>query len=641
MSIAVLTQVYDEMRRLAIAGSVTAGGDFRLKKLIPSLEQAGAKAPVFAKVAQAVKVLVEGTEQTSAAALLELCTLVNAVLYTQGETGLDGAWADIETTDLGPQTSQVSASVLKPLLEALTTTGSGRLEIIKDSFERGAFRDVRLVKPALDAIDDTYPEIGDFLAKKVLRLYGKALLPDLKSRFDPKGSKGGHLRRLALLHQLDPAGTREIVKQALENGSKEIKVVAIECLGDSPEDLAFLLELSVAKNKDVREAALEALAKQIECLGNSPEDLPFLLEQALAKNKDIRRAALKALAKQDADAAIETFQQALMGDDINIAIQPIQQSRSPKLLKAVIDEAGRQLEALFKTKNTSKEKNEVGNGVNRLLLLLSSLEGRDDTATEEFLVKLFQRHKEILGLKGEPSGAAINDGVAKLMGGGSEKVQKMLTDSHATLSPDILGIAFEAARKSMKPAEVFDAFSPYLLATVDEKKKERDPARAKRAAIIQAITAASMGSYSLDELNKIYEDGTWDPRWLDVAVEIGNEELTCCLARSTHEGCRELLSKVLGEGYEAFANDSSVPFGRIDVLKTMIRIEHPDAIPSLIETIKKSDSDNPGFHLYWVGSLIRGLPKTALAPLEALLPTLREETADQLLKCLTARKNKP
>ena len=109
MSIAVLTQVYDEMRRLAIAGSVTAGGDFRLKKLIPSLEQAGAKAPVFAKVAQAVKTLVEGTEQTSASALLELCTLVNAVLYTQGETGLAGAWAEIETNDLGPQTSQVSA----------------------------------------------------------------------------------------------------------------------------------------------------------------------------------------------------------------------------------------------------------------------------------------------------------------------------------------------------------------------------------------------------------------------------------------------------------------------------------------------------------------------------------------------------
>ena len=45
MSLAILTQVYDETRRLAVAGSVAAAGDFRLKKLVAPLEQAGAKAP--------------------------------------------------------------------------------------------------------------------------------------------------------------------------------------------------------------------------------------------------------------------------------------------------------------------------------------------------------------------------------------------------------------------------------------------------------------------------------------------------------------------------------------------------------------------------------------------------------------------
>src|SRR5204862_7818175 len=101
MSIAVLAQVYDETRRLAVAGSVVAGGDFRLKKLVPPLEQAGAKAPVFARVGQAAKAVVEANEQTSAEALLELATLVNAILYTQGETGCPGPLRAIETTDLG------------------------------------------------------------------------------------------------------------------------------------------------------------------------------------------------------------------------------------------------------------------------------------------------------------------------------------------------------------------------------------------------------------------------------------------------------------------------------------------------------------------------------------------------------------
>ena len=164
MSIPVLIEVYDEMRRLAIAGSAVAPGDFRLKKLIPPLEKSGEKAPVFAKVAQAATAVVESNEKTASTALLELTTLVNAILYTQGETGAAGDFADLPSIDMGVQTSsQASARVLKPLMEALTTTGSGRLEIISEAHKRDAFRDLRLVKPALNAIDDPYPEIGEFV----------------------------------------------------------------------------------------------------------------------------------------------------------------------------------------------------------------------------------------------------------------------------------------------------------------------------------------------------------------------------------------------------------------------------------------------------------------------------------------------
>ena len=175
MSIPVLTQVYDEVRRLSIAGSVVAPGDFRLKKLVAPLEQSGQKAPVFTKVAQAVNKVVDSTDKTSGEALLELSTLVNAILHTQGETGLEGKLEPIETVDLGKHLTQTSARMLKPLLEALTTTGSGRLEIIKDAHERGLFADLRLVRPALSALDDSYPEIADFVSEKwALPIYGKA-----------------------------------------------------------------------------------------------------------------------------------------------------------------------------------------------------------------------------------------------------------------------------------------------------------------------------------------------------------------------------------------------------------------------------------------------------------------------------------
>ncbi len=211
-------------------------------------------------MAQAVQAVVESTDKTAAAALLDLTTLVNAILYTQGATGLAGDVRPIETKVLGSQEKQAGARVLKPLLIALSTTGSRRLEVIRDAVDRGRFLDLRLVKPSLQAIDDSYPEIAELIADKVLPQYGEAILPELRAKFDMQG-KAGHQRRLSLMHSLDPEGTRELVQQTLEGGSKELKVVAIECLGNSDDVLGFLLEQSKARAKDVRAAALGALTK--------------------------------------------------------------------------------------------------------------------------------------------------------------------------------------------------------------------------------------------------------------------------------------------------------------------------------------------------------------------------------------------
>ena len=131
MSIAVLNQVYDETRRLAIAGSAVAPGDFRLKKLVEPLTKAGQKAPVFAKIALAIEKVVQSNEKSSAEALLELSTLVNAILYTQGETGIDGKLTPIETTDLGPQETPAGANPVTQLLEGLICSGSLHLAIAR------------------------------------------------------------------------------------------------------------------------------------------------------------------------------------------------------------------------------------------------------------------------------------------------------------------------------------------------------------------------------------------------------------------------------------------------------------------------------------------------------------------------------
>src|SRR5262249_51487495 len=96
MSLTLIEESAKEVRRLAIAGSRLAVGDFRIKKLVAPLEQAGAKVPVFAQVAKAISDLINGTEADSAAHLLTLSTLLNAILYTQGQTGAEGNFTEIE-----------------------------------------------------------------------------------------------------------------------------------------------------------------------------------------------------------------------------------------------------------------------------------------------------------------------------------------------------------------------------------------------------------------------------------------------------------------------------------------------------------------------------------------------------------------
>src|SRR5207253_3029917 len=131
MSLALIQESAKEVRRLAIAGSPLAVGDFRLKKLIAPLEQAGAKVPVFAQVAKAISDLVNGKEADTPAHLLSLSTLLNAILYTQGQTSAEGACEALEVFPAKCSSTRTTARLLNPLVQALTSTGAERFKLVK------------------------------------------------------------------------------------------------------------------------------------------------------------------------------------------------------------------------------------------------------------------------------------------------------------------------------------------------------------------------------------------------------------------------------------------------------------------------------------------------------------------------------
>lgn len=589
MSIAVLNQVYDEASRLAVAGSVVAQGDFRLKKLLAPLDAAGAKAPVFAKVADCVRAVVEGPENKSAESLLELTSIVSAVLYTQGETGLAGKLERIETTDLGGAMVQTSARLLKPLFEALTSTGSGRIELVKDAFERGAFRDLRLVKAALAGLDDPYSEIAEFLMKNVLPTYGQSILQELRNSYDPKGTKG-HPRRLKLMHNADPVGARELVVQALDVGSKEVRVAAISCL-------------------------------------RAKEDLSFLIEQASAKAQDVREAAYQSLSTLDEPEAVALFAKAITGKDHLHAIQSIVSGKSEKLAALLIAEVRSGVAELPKL----KDKKIISQRATRVALLLRALPDKDHPATDALVLELFKNRTKIAKTKGENfSGTDVAETVIDIMSDGSKSLQLVLAHAHAEFDADGLSIAVRTAEECLTPTEMYEQFAPYLTAKPDAKKKGKDSTTAKRDAIIDTLSGHRRYWY--------YENDNpleYDPRWLDLAVKIQNVGLISAVGRPNHPGAEAFLKTDFDAKIKSVKDHDPIQV----LVLTMARYQHPYATDALLAAVGKISGKNR-HELYYYTHMISILPKAAIPQLEAYVPSLKDGEADRWLEAIQELRDK-
>jgi hypothetical protein len=605
MSIAVLSQVYAEARRLAVAGSVVAKGDFRLRKLLPPLEQAGAQAPVFAKVAEAARAVVDGPEANSAEALLELTALASAVLYTQGETGLAGPLEPVPSSSLGGSTLQIPARELKPLLEALSGKGGGRYAPIKEAVEKGHFRDLRLIRPALAAIDDGYADVAELIAEKVLPHYGPAVLAELRATYDPAGAKG-HPRRLKLMHRIDPAGTRELVKQALDKGSKDVKVTAIACLGAEPED------------RD------------------------FLIDQATSKTQDVRGAAYQALARIDHPAAVAVLAKALQGKDLHLATSAIGDSKSPTLAGVLAAEIRTSVDAFVKL----KDKKKASDAADRLTDLVNALPDATSKELDALLLDLFARRAELAKIKGTLySGTDVVESVVSQMSDGSEAVRRKLVAAHAELEPDQLEQAFEAARPYLSPVELYDTFGPYLSAAVGVRRKRgKDPVWEKADAILSGIDS---DFYVYSWLNPHDEDDDdtdddselddepvrerptpqpYDPRWLDLAVALKHTDAVQALAVPGHAGA---LAFARAE-FDAALKKAKQPGDVQDPLVTLLRVGHPDVEAAFFAGLAKRPKKVQYYHFYWYTNMIPRLPASAVPRLEAELAAFPKDIAEHV-----------
>jgi len=589
MSLALIEESAKEVRRLAIAGSPLAVNDFRLKKLIPPLEQAGAKVPVFTQVANSISELVKGTEAESAQRLLNLSTLLNAILYTQGQSEADGDYRELESFATRCFSTRTTARVLKPLIEALTSSGAGRFEMIKTACDQGVLNDLRLIDPAIQALGDNYPELADLIAEKVLPSYGPGIVPRLRAALDLKGKKAD-ARKLKLLHQLDPGGTLELCKMAIEDGSPEVKASAVSCLG-----------------------------KHEDCL-------PLVLEQSNSRNKIVRAAALEALAEHDRPEITKLFGELIKGKALDILAGPFRAMRNRKVVNSLIEEGRRTFDLLLKGDASARVRHSE---------ILDCLQERKDPETEEFLLTCFNQCERIPKAKRPKNSFVVTldllDRLATLLYQlGSPRALEAILAKRDVLPPASFTQVLLSAARTWPASRVYDEFASLLGQEKGAGKQKGD--------LIEHIIRASGHGYVPDSdalAGALYnpEDAQalkgfeWDSRWLDAAIRTGRQTIVCCLAQPGHRQATAYLLK-------AVETKGQSETGLI--IRALARCQYPKLTDLFLElaarkTMAAKYSDY-GLELLFMSA--RYLPAADLPRLDAFAARLDEKFLDKYLEAL-------
>ena len=188
MDLQPLYEVQERLEHAAVAGTGILSEDFRLRRAREGLAPLAAASPVFAKISAGLDALLSAPAEKRGGALLDVLALVDAVAYTQASAGMAGA-----LEPLPPGTGacrQVSYGQLRPLLEALTGTGGGRMAVVQEAFQAHPeyFDDYRVLPALVSGLGDSYGELADLNAA-ILARQGPDILPLLEAGFDPAGGR--------------------------------------------------------------------------------------------------------------------------------------------------------------------------------------------------------------------------------------------------------------------------------------------------------------------------------------------------------------------------------------------------------------------------------------------------------------------
>lgn len=258
MNLQALYDLKERLEHAAIAGTSLLQEDFRLRRAVEALTPLANANPVFAKIGAGAKALLNAPENERSTTLLDVLSLVDAVVYTQGTTNVNG---EITAVEQGTGSYvQASYGELQPLITALSGTGTGRTSLIWEYWKTHPeyFNDFRVLPHAVGALGDSYGELADLISE-ILMKQGEAILPLLKENFDPAG-KTEMARRVRLVAKLAGETENDWYVTILPDSKKDVRESVIQALSLSQENSQLLLDLCQSERGKLKDAAMRSLA---------------------------------------------------------------------------------------------------------------------------------------------------------------------------------------------------------------------------------------------------------------------------------------------------------------------------------------------------------------------------------------------
>ncbi len=260
-----ITPIYELRTRLKtaiIAGTNLLAEDFRLKRAVEGIQPLLAASPVFAKIGQLMQALLAPGQEGKEGLLLDAISLVDAVICTQGLVAVSGEIEPIQEGHYGTAVTNAPYSVVKSLIDALTSTGNGRYSYVIETHRDHPelFDDYRIKTTMVEALDASYADLANQVAEW-LQEDGESVIPLLKGGFDPKGKKG-MVRRVEVLDGVAGAKENDYYLEQLVEAEKDVRQALIYALRHNPDNIDQLLEMTKKEKGGCKKAAFYALAEQ-------------------------------------------------------------------------------------------------------------------------------------------------------------------------------------------------------------------------------------------------------------------------------------------------------------------------------------------------------------------------------------------